>query len=189
MTRRAGIPGLRSRYPMGEQLPGMYADDHLAQQFTAGLDDVLAPILSTLDNLAHYFDPVLAPEDFVAWLGTWVATELDPDWPLELRRAVVARAVELHRWKGTARGLAHRLWLCLGVHSRILDGPGATWSIRPGNTLGGEPNSTVRVQVWPGRAAVDHAQVTALVDSVSPIHLTCTVEVLPGPPPREQGQR
>ncbi|MFR9728786.1 phage tail protein [Saccharopolyspora sp. MS10] len=188
MTRR-GVPGLPSRYPLGEQLPAMYAGDDLAQRFTAGLDSVLAPIVSTLDNIACYFDARLAPEDFLTWLATWVAVELDPDWPPELRRAVVSRAVELHRWKGTSRGLVDRLWLCLGVHARVLDGPGTTWSTRPGNPLPGSPVTTAVVQVWPGRSPVDRARVTALVDSVRPVHLDCTVEALPGPPPRERGPR
>ncbi|MEU1297162.1 phage tail protein, partial [Streptomyces sp. NPDC005840] len=40
---RAAIPGLPSRYPIGEQLPALYAEDDFAQRFTSGLDTVLAP--------------------------------------------------------------------------------------------------------------------------------------------------
>src|SRR6476620_3318162 len=98
---RAAVPGLASRYPIGGLLPALYADDDLAQRFTAGLDTVLAPVLSTLDNLPAYFDPSLAPADFLPWLSSWVAADIDPAWPEELRRAVVARAVELHRRRGT----------------------------------------------------------------------------------------
>ncbi|MBK0866987.1 MULTISPECIES: phage tail protein [unclassified Saccharopolyspora] len=179
---RGELPELPSRYPLGELLPGLYAGDDLAQRFTAGLDTVLAPILSTLDNLAHYFDPRTAPEDFLEWLGGWVAAQLDPSWPDPLRRALVQRAVELHRWNGTPRGVVERLWLCLGVRSRVLDGPGAVISTRPGTALPGAPISEAVVQVWPGRAAVDRARVTELVDAVQPVHLNCTVEFLPGPP-------
>ncbi|MGW2847530.1 hypothetical protein ACWC5G_21895, partial [Streptomyces sp. NPDC001274] len=71
---RAAVPGLPSRYPIGGLLPALYADDDLAQRFTAGLDTVLAPVLSTLDNLPAYFDPALAPADFLPWLPrpmTW----------------------------------------------------------------------------------------------------------------------
>src|SRR5262249_57925637 len=90
---RAAVPGLRSRYPLGAMLPALYAGDDLAQRFTSGLDAVLSAILSTLDNLAGYFDPRLAPEDFLAWLSSWVATRLDPACPESLRRAIVRRAV------------------------------------------------------------------------------------------------
>ncbi|SCG00768.1 phage tail protein, P2 protein I family [Streptomyces sp. Ncost-T6T-2b] len=122
---RAAVPGLPSRYPIGELLPALYADDDLAQRFTAGLDTVLAPVLSTLDNLPAYVDPALAPADFLPWLASWVGVEADPAWPVELRRAVVAHAVELHRWRGTRRGLVERLRLVCGVHAEVRDGGGA----------------------------------------------------------------
>ncbi|MGW2090124.1 hypothetical protein ACWCQ6_35010, partial [Streptomyces sp. NPDC001880] len=67
---RAAVPGLASRYPIGGLLPALYADDDLAQRFTAGLDTVLAPVLSTLDNLPAYFDPLLTPADFLPWLSS-----------------------------------------------------------------------------------------------------------------------
>ncbi|TWF95509.1 phage tail protein [Saccharopolyspora dendranthemae] len=186
MTRHA-VPGLPSRYPLGTLLPAMYAEDDFAQRFTAGLDQVLAPILSTLDNLAHYFDPRVTPADFAGWLAEWVAVELDPAWPLELRRAVLRRAVELHRQRGTAHGLVDLLRLCAGVQARVLDGPGSAWSTRPGTALPGTAVTGVVVQVWPGRSEVDRHKVTALVESARPVHLTCTVEVLPGPPQQRRG--
>jgi phage tail-like protein len=178
---RAALPGLPSRYPLGALLPSMYAADDFAQRYTSGLDTVLAAILSTLDNLASYLDARLTPEDFLAWLGSWVAVELDPGWPAELRRLVVRHAVDLHRWQGTARGLVDRLWLCLGVHAEVADGARAAWSSTPDTQLPGEPATEVVVRVWPGRAEVDAARVTAMVDAVCPAHLSCRVEVLPGP--------
>jgi phage tail-like protein len=172
---------LPSRYPIGGLLPALYADDDFAQRFTAGLDTMIAPVVSTLDNLAAYFESRLAPEDFLMWLASWVGAELDPAWPLELRRAVVARTLELHRWRGTARGLVQRLWLSLGVHARVEDGGGVTWSREPGTESPGA--SGVRVRVWPGRsAAVDRAAVVAVVASSCPVHVIAEVEVLPGSP-------
>jgi phage tail-like protein len=172
---------LPSRYPIGGLLPALYADDDFAQRFTAGLDTMIAPVVSTLDNLAACFDSRLAPEDFLMWLASWVGAELDPAWPLELRRAVVARTLELHPWRGTARGLVQRLWLSLGVHARVEDGSGVTWSREPGARSPGA--SGVRVRVWPGRAAaVDRAAVVAVVAASCPVHVIAEVEVLPDPP-------
>lgn len=184
---RAAAPELPSRHPLGGLLPAMYADDDFAQRFTAGLDTVLAAIMSTLDNMPAYLDPWLTPVDFLDWLGSWVAVDLDPSWPVELRRQVVRHAIDLHRWTGTARGLVARLWLCLGVHASVADGTGAVWSSSPGTALPGEPVTEVVVRVWPGRAEVDEARVTAMVNAVRPAHLTCRVEVLPGPPDQEGG--
>ncbi|KAA2258091.1 phage tail protein [Solihabitans fulvus] len=183
---RAAIPDLPSRHPLGGQLPALYAADGFAQRFTSGLDVVLAPIVSTVDNIARYLDPRLTPPDFLAWLACWVAADLDADWPQEMRRTAVAGAVAAHRWRGTGRGLVERLRLCADVHARVLDGPGATWSTAPGGDLPGEPTREVVVEVWPaGPGEVDRERVTALVASACPIHLTCVVRVLAGPPDQD----
>ncbi|MFF7586531.1 phage tail protein [Kitasatospora purpeofusca] len=196
---RAAVPGLPSRYPIGEQLPALYADDDFAQRFTAGLDTVLAPVFTTLDNLPSYFDPRLAPADFLAWLATWVGGADDPRWPLALRREAVAGAVELHRWSGTRRGLVEALRLVLGVSAEITGDGGAAWSNTAGGALPPAPADEVLVRVWPRHGgavdAVDAAQevdadrVRALVRSLCPVHTICRVEVLPGPPTSEEGRQ
>ncbi|MEK2492782.1 phage tail protein [Kitasatospora purpeofusca] len=203
---RAAVPGLPSRYPIGEQLPALYADDDFAQRFTAGLDTVLAPVFSTLDNLPSYFDPRLAPADFLAWLATWVGGADDPRRPPALRREAVAGAVELHRWSGTRRGLVEALRLVLGVSADITGDGGAAWSSTAGGALPPAPADELLVRVWPLRPggatdavnsahevdavdAVDADRVRELVRSLCPVHTICRVEVLPGPPTSEEGRQ
>ncbi|RLK61957.1 phage tail protein [Actinokineospora cianjurensis] len=178
---RAAVPGLPSTHPIGELLPALYAADDFAARFTAGLDDVLSVILSTLDNLTAYLDPALTPEDFLAWLASWVAESPDPRWPAEVRRDLVRRATALHRDRGTPRGLATRLRLTLGVGVTITDGPGVAWSPAAGAELPGTPPELV-IRVWPDRSPADHDQVTAVVAAHCPLHLTPRIEVLPAPP-------
>ncbi|MFI7246047.1 phage tail protein [Streptomyces qinglanensis] len=179
---RAAVPGLASRHPIGGLLPALYADDPFAQRFTAGLDTVLAPVLATLDNLPAYFDPALTPGDFLPWLASWVGVEPDPEVPEGLRRALVVHALELHRWRGTSRGLAERLRLCLGVHAEVVDGGGAVWSSTPGAELPPAPSGEllVRVRAADGRQ-VDEARIRDLVAASCPVHLRCRVEILPDP--------
>lgn len=185
---RAAVPGLASRYPIGGLLPALYADDDLAQRFTAGLDTVLAPVLSTLDNLPAYFEPSLAPADFLPWLSTWVGADIDPAWPEGLRRTVVARAVELYRWRGTRRGLIEHLRLCFGVHADVQDGGGVAWSGEPGAELPPVPTGELLVRVWAvGGGPVDASRVLDVVAASCPVHLTCRVEILPGPPDETGG--
>ncbi|MEV8442209.1 phage tail protein [Actinosynnema sp. NPDC051121] len=180
---RAALPELPSSHPLGDMLPALYAADGFAQRFTSGLDAVLSAVLSTLDNLPAYLDPALAPQDFLAWLSSWVAAGLDPAWPEPLRRALVRRAVELHRKRGTARGLVERLELSLGVGAEVADGPGARWSGTPDTPLPGATAEVVVVRVWPGSSgAVDRERVEALVGAVCPVHVRCAVEVLDAPP-------
>ncbi|MCX3059553.1 phage tail protein [Streptomyces beihaiensis] len=185
---RAAVPGLPSRHPIGAQLPALYADDDFAQRFTAGLDTVLAPVFATLDNLPAYFDPRVTPTDFLAWLASWVGADDDPRRPVALRRAAVERAVELHRWRGTGRGLVEALRLALGVHAQVTNDGGSWWSRTAGTDLPPEPVGEPVIRVWPpdGDAArVDAHRVHAIVRTMSPVHTACRVEVLPGPPPDE----
>ncbi|WP_432138325.1 phage tail protein [Streptomyces sp. bgisy154] len=183
---RAAVPGLPSRYPIGGQLPALYADDDFAQRFTAGLDVVLAPVFATLDNLHAYLDPRVAPADFLTWLASWVGVADDPRWPVETRREAVARAVELHRWRGTRYGLVEGLRLALGVHAEVTGDGGAVWSRTPGADLPPQPPARTLVRVWPGRAArADEDRVREIVRAMCPVHVDCRVEVLPGPPADE----
>ncbi|MGP3948786.1 phage tail protein [Streptomyces sp. 7N604] len=179
---RAAVPGLPSRHPIGEQLPALYTDDDLAQRFTSGLDTVLAPVFATLDNLPSYLDPRVTPTDFLTWLASWVGAFHDPQWPVELRREAVARAVELHRWRGTRRGLVEGLWLALGVHAEVTGDGGAVWSSTAGADLPPDPPAGPLVRVWPGREApVDADRVHEIVRAMCPVHTVCRVEILPGP--------
>ncbi|MET8578521.1 phage tail protein [Streptomyces sp. NPDC005012] len=185
---RAAVPGLPSRYPIGAQLPALYADDDFAQRFTAGLDTVLAPVFATLDNLAAYLDPRVAPDDFLAWLASWVGVVDDPRRPTELRREAVSRAVELHRWRGTARGLVEGLRLALGVDAEVTGDGGAVWSATPGAALPAPDPAGPLVRVRPGRdgAPVDPDRVHAVVRAMCPVHTACRVEILPGPSSDEE---
>ncbi|AKN70353.1 phage tail protein [Streptomyces sp. PBH53] len=183
---RAAVPGLPSRHPIGGQLPALYADDDFAQRFTAGLDTVLAPVFLTLDTLPAYLDPRVTPADFLTWLASWVGAADDAQWPEELRREAVVRAVELHRWRGTGRGLVEALRLALGVRAEVTEDGGAVWSSTPGAELPPESSAGPLVRVWPDRAArVDPGRVREIVRAMCPAHTVCRVEILPGQPADE----
>ncbi len=93
---RGIVDGLPSPHPLGSTLPPIYLDDNLTQRITAGLDEVLAPVLNVLDNLDAYLDPALAPSDFYEWLAGWVAVVLDERWSPDRQRALIAQAAKLY---------------------------------------------------------------------------------------------
>jgi hypothetical protein len=75
---RGAARDLVNPHPLAAHLPGIYQeDDGLALAMAAGLDEVLAPIFAVLDSLDAYFDPRLAPEDFLGWVAGWLAIRLD----------------------------------------------------------------------------------------------------------------
>jgi phage tail-like protein len=152
----------------------------MALRFTTALDDLLAPLLSIMDCLPAYFDPALAPADFVAWLGGWVGVEVTGDEPEGTLRRMVAGAAAAHRLRGTARGVSELVRLAFGVVPEIEESGGASWSARPRGAFPGEPapRLVVRLRV-PDPAAVDTGRLERLVASVRPAHVPCLVEVVP----------
>ncbi|MEU3061551.1 phage tail protein [Streptomyces subrutilus] len=180
---RGAVAGLASPHPLGPALPAVYADDDLTQRFVTGLDAMLAPVFNVLDCLEAYFDPALAPADFVDWLADWVGAELDGREPLEVRRRAVATAAALHRRRGTRHGLAEAVRLCFGVLPEITESGGAAWSAKPLGPFPGAPRAALHVSVRlraPGPA--DAHRLHAVVAAARPAHLPFTAEVLTGAP-------
>jgi phage tail-like protein len=176
---RGAVDGLATPFPIGEQLPSVYGEDEMALRFTTALDDLFAPLLSVLDCLPAYFDPSLAPADFVAWLGGWVGAEVTGDEPEEVLRSMVGGAAAAHRLRGTARGVSEVIRLAFGIVPEIVESGGAAWSPRPRGEFPGDPvpGLTVRLRV-PDPAAVDRDRVEQLVAAVRPAHIPCVVEVI-----------
>lgn len=177
---RGHVPGVVNPAPMGLALPAVFHEDDLAQRFTAALDEVVAPVLATIDNLEAYLDPHLAPADFVAWLAGWVGLVLDENWPLERRRALVGRAMDLYRWRGTLRGVRQHVELYTGSVPEVEDSGGAAWSAVPGGAPPGAAPPALRVRVRvPDPARVDRARLDRLVAAAKPAHVAHEVEVQP----------
>jgi phage tail-like protein len=191
VTGRVGaVQPLVNPHPLGPMLPGLYQEDEVdrhtgrvrpnfAQRFTAALDDVLAPIFSCLDNTDAYFDPWLAPDDFLNWLATWIGLELDENWPLERRRALVARAVSLYHRRGTVRGLIDEVEIFTGVEPEVLDNGGVRWATSPGAAPPGEPEPRLTVRIRTADPAnVDVTRLDALVAAARPANVPAAVEVV-----------
>jgi phage tail-like protein len=175
---RAAIPGLDSPYPLGTLLPAIYQSDPAAMRWTAGFDDVLAPVISTLDCLRAYIDPMLAPDDFVLWLAGWFETTLDENWPLDRQRAAVANSVVLYRQAGTVAGLRALVELVTGGAVEVSDSGGVAWSQAPNTPPPGqdEPSVTVKVAAPAGDPLALKA-LNELVAAAKPAHVAHRVEV------------
>jgi phage tail-like protein len=175
---RGMVTGLASAVPIVELLPAVYQEDPFTNRFVAGFDDVMSPILSTLDCLVDYFDPLLAPEDFLEWLAGWVGIELEEGWPLERRRAVVATAVEMYRLRGTVAGLRANLQVLTGGQVEIADSGGVAWSRKPDAPMPGEPSPRLAVRLRVADpAAVPMDLVDTAVAAAKPAHVVHRVEV------------
>jgi phage tail-like protein len=176
---RGTVAGLASAFPIVGTLPALYQEDDLTRRLTSALDEVLAPAISTVDNLSAYLDPSLTPDDFLEWLGGWVAALLDETWPIERRRAFVAQAADLHRRRGTVAGLVDHVRVFTDGQVDVVEQGGVSWSATSGGGLPGGPARQLHVRVTVARAAdVDAARLDALVAAAKPAHLGHTVEVV-----------
>jgi phage tail-like protein len=175
---RGTVDGLRSPVPIAGLLPGIYQDDLFTQEFTGGLDDVLAPVFATLDNIDAYVDPWLAPEDFLQWLAGWMGVVIDEGWPLERSRAFIANIGELYRWRGTVHGLRAELAIYTGGDVEITESGGVAWSFTPGSPLPGQPEPRVAVRVRvDDPKSVNARTVDTMVAVAKPAHVVHVVEI------------
>lgn len=173
------VEGLESAAPLLYLLPGAYQEDLFTARFVAAFDDALAPVLLTLDNLAAYVDPDLAPADFVAFLAGWVGVQLDEQSDTEDRRRAVRSAVTAYRRRGTAEGLALVVGHATDGEVEVIETGGARWSTSPGAELPGEstPHVTIRVTVADPKG-VDVPRLRSVVAAATPVHVPHVLEVV-----------
>jgi phage tail-like protein len=176
---RGLIPSLVSPHPLIDHLPGLFQDDDFSRRFVSAFDAALAPIIASLDNFTAYIDPWLAPEDFLEWLAGWFGIVLDDSWTLARRRALVARAFEFYRMRGTPAGLQAQVELLTGGSVELHETGGIASSTTAGAALPGSPNFAVLVRVTvddPGTISL--SRLDALVAAAKPAHVTHKVELV-----------
>ena len=175
---RGTVPGLASPHPLGRTLPGLYADDSFAQRLCQGLDEVMAPVLATLDCFPAYLDPGTAPPDLLMWLATWVGIAAAPDMPGPRRRQLVAAAARLCARRGTPSAIRTIVELTTGHTPEIIESGGTDWSQEPGGQLPGLPEAKLIVQLRAPDPRVDEPRLTALIAAFVPAHVPWRLELL-----------
>jgi phage tail-like protein len=176
---RRAVTGLDTPYPIGTLLPAVFQEDPVAMQWTAAFDEVLAPVISTMDCMAAYADPMLAPDDFVRWLAGWVGTVLDENWPLDRQRATVAHSVRLYRMRGTVEGLRALIEVVTGGEVELAESGGVAWSVAPNTEPPGEAVARLSVRVTlPRGVTVDAAALEELIIAEKPAHVPHGLEVI-----------
>lgn len=178
---RGHADGLPTPKSLVELMPGALQDDDFCVRFVQGLDAVMGPLFATLDCIDTYFDPILAPPDFLEWLASWVGIEVDETWDLEARRSLVRNAVVLYRIRGTASGLAAHLRLYTGVAPEIEETGGCIWSQTADTPFPGRanPSLTVRVTVDDDEG-LRLSVISRIVAASRPAHIPYLVELVAG---------
>jgi len=177
--KRGLVRTLVSPHPLGQSLPSLYQEDDFTQRFVSAFDAALAPIFAALDNFPAYLDPWLAPEDFLEWLASWFGIVLDESWSPSRRRALVSRAFEFYRMRGTASGLKEQLEVLTGGSVDLHETGGVAISTTAGGALPGSPNYAILVRVTvDDPSTINLARLDALVMAAKPAHVTHKVEIV-----------
>jgi phage tail-like protein len=160
-------------------VPSVYLQHDFTAELLCAFDDVLAPVLLTLDGLDVYLDPMLAPEDFLPWLASWVGLAVNERWSVEQRRQFLSEAADLYRWRGTVTGISRAVEVYAGVAPEISEGGGVAWSPQPGGAVPGQRGAplVVRVHATGGRP-VDPDAIERIVADAKPAHVPHRVEVV-----------
>src|SRR5205814_3008837 len=92
----------------------------------ATVSEIPPGIEQILDRIYTYFDPVgtiagRAPDEFLPWLASWVATSLRDDWDSQTRRNFIRNMASLYQKRGTRDGLVAMLELYTGVSVTVDD--------------------------------------------------------------------
>ncbi len=130
-----------------QYLPAIYRNDPVAQVF---LDRALAMFRSFLEDeygiiygLPGLFDAGAAPDspprpNWLDWLASWFAIDLDERWTESTRRQTVADGFRRDGWRGTRSSLVKLVGLYAGVTPWIEElGTGAAaWSLGSVSVLG-----------------------------------------------------
>jgi phage tail-like protein len=174
---RGLIEDLPSPVPFVTRLPSVLQEDEFLRRFLCAFDDAVAPVFVTLDGLAGYVDPELAPTDFLVWLASWVGIEFESGWSDQQQRDAVIGAVGIHARRGTVSGVVDVLRLTVGEKTTVTvtDNGGASWSQTAGAALPGDAKLRLAVTIGKGRSTPDLARIDALVTSVKPAHVPHTV--------------
>lgn len=115
-----------------ENLPAIYRrSDAVGRNLVRDLCFVFEHMFDSVEvNLTEgwrFYDPHVAPLEFLNWLSCWTAFSLDLDWPEPEKRSLIRRAVDLYRIRGTKRGLALFLRLFTGHEPDIAEN---TWPFK-----------------------------------------------------------
>jgi phage tail-like protein len=173
------MAGQLNPLPVRDRLPGVLLTDEVVQQFCSALDDVLTPVVLTLDCLPAYLDPDTTPQDVVAWLAEWMGVVLDSRQSIAQQRQLLRRTAQLLRWRGTVRGIREAVEFAIGIEPEIVETGGAEWSANPGTALPGSEGNDVLVRVRTDDTSRGTARrIEAAVAAVTPAHIRYAVEVV-----------
>lgn len=119
--------------PPGEMinyLPSIFHEDRYLVEYLSAFEKILigsgnTPVRSLeaiIADIARYFNPKEAPEEFLPWLAGWMAFGMRADLSVGLQREFLTQVISLYKLRGTPESLRRLLKLFTGAEPTILEG-------------------------------------------------------------------
>lgn len=106
-------------------LPAVYQEEEASKDFLERFLSLFESFLyakeEEISHLARYVDLDATPNEFLAWLGTWVGVIFDESWSAEKRRIFLQRAADLYKKRGTRAGLEELIEIYTGDKPMIVE--------------------------------------------------------------------
>jgi phage tail-like protein len=171
----APTPASNRRY-LRSRLPAMYEEQDFAMRFVSAFEEVLDPIVGVLDNLHAHFDPELAPLDILDVATKWLGLRHNEAQPASQLRALVRRAAELGRLRGTYAGLELALRLNFPeLPLRVEDGGSVEWAVEGDLPKPRAPSFVVYCDK--PISSEDAANVARVIEAVKPVHVSFRLRI------------
>jgi phage tail-like protein len=167
---------------LAKYMPAIFRQDPFMQRLLRMFDEMLMPLLETVDAVDCYFDPLMTPPAFVDWLASWVGEELSPAWPDRSRRALVSEAAWIHRARGTQAGIKRAVELVAGCEALVIDNTEGLRLDEDGrlgvNTaLQASNQNRIKIVLRGSAADIDLEAVNDVVRKLKPAHCVFSVEL------------
>jgi phage tail-like protein len=108
-------------------LPGHFRrsgrDGQFLERYLSVFESEFVDVEEEIDRLTRYVDPEGVPNEYLSWLGDWLAIEFDEEWPAEAKREFLDRAPTLFRLRGTKEGMRRTIRLYLNH----VEAPNTSW--------------------------------------------------------------
>lgn len=92
-------------------LPELYHENDFLNRLLMLFESFWKPIEGQISQPDVYFDPKLAPEEFLPWMASWVGIAWDESLPADRKRDLLGSAVGLYQSRGTRQALIDYLQL------------------------------------------------------------------------------
>jgi phage tail-like protein len=122
------VLSLRAEYPSHDylrRLPKVFSRDaqqaSFLRRYLAMFDGLIGDLDGRASSRQALLDAASIPETALPWLAGFLGLVLDPRWPTHVKRAILAEAAWLFRFRGTIRGLRRFLDLFTGTNIIIVE--------------------------------------------------------------------